>query len=166
MVPDLDRAKKFYEEQLKLPEAELPLQYYYGYEQNMMGSAFDSVYFQGDIAGARRYDYSPRASSTVVENPGLWYQLSDNAQLHIIVGSPGQPDASLQSTGIPTYSTSQSGALPERFRHTSFDRDTVKAVLKVVIKKKISHSVRSEKPLIFWVKDTAGQIVEFAEVVA
>jgi catechol 2,3-dioxygenase-like lactoylglutathione lyase family enzyme len=42
IVPDLEQARGFYEKVLKLPEAELPLQYYYGYEQSMVGYSLGS----------------------------------------------------------------------------------------------------------------------------
>ncbi|MDX2271548.1 MAG: hypothetical protein NW237_06295 [Cyanobacteriota bacterium] len=182
MVPDLERARKFYEEHLKMSEAELPLQYYYGYEQGLMGSSFDAPYFPADLSG-RRIDYtSPRSVTTAPpDTPGLWYQLSDNAQLHVIPGSPdndranssvvssmssglGSPYGSVGSVGSPY--PRPSGSPTSRFRHTSYDRDTIKALLQYVIKQRITHSVRSEKPLTFWVRDAAGEIVEISQVQA
>jgi len=53
---------------------------------------------------------------------------------------------------------------PETRRHTTSERDSVKALLKYVLKNRIPHSVRSQNPLTFWVKDQQGQIVEIAEV--
>ncbi len=152
IVPDLDRAQAFYERHLQLPEAELPLDYYYGGEAGM-GATFDGSYFPGDIAGGR-YDYQ-RMSTAVADNPGLWYQLSENVQLHVI---PGSTDLG-RSPNMPG-----ANQVSSRFRHTSFDRDAVKALLKYVVKKKISHSVRSEKPLVVWIRDQEGQIIEIAEV--
>ncbi|GAB4213465.1 MAG: hypothetical protein OHK0012_09630 [Synechococcales cyanobacterium] len=147
VVSDLDQAQKFYEQILKLTEAELPLYYYYNYEQNMATTGFDSLYFPGNIAGSR--EFRPTSTPTIPEEPGLWYQLSDNAQLHVISGS-------LSSDRNATYS--------QNLRHTTTERDSVKALLKYVIKNRIAHSVRSQNPLTFWVKDGQGQIVEITEV--
>lgn len=170
IVPDLEEAKRFYESHLQLPEAELPLQYYYGYEQGM-GSALDSAYFPSDLAG-RRY-----SSPAPPEAPGLWYQLSEGSQLHVIPGntqvettsprssrysSPSSYDSSPYERSNPGRTAGASAGV--RYRHTSFDREGVKALLKYLVKKGISHSVRSEKPLVFWVRDAVGQIVEIAEM--
>ncbi|MEO1132710.1 MAG: hypothetical protein AAFX40_08400 [Cyanobacteria bacterium J06639_1] len=143
MVDNLDRAKMFYEQALELSEAELPLHYYYNYEQTAGG--FDSMYFPGDVAGARdRYS----SATAIADNPGLWYQLSDNVQLHIIVGS-------LDSANYdPT----------KRPRHVSFDREGLKEVLNAINKKGLPSTVRSTKPYEFLAKDRQGRIYEFAEV--
>ncbi|MEO0800715.1 MAG: hypothetical protein AAFY57_00380 [Cyanobacteria bacterium J06642_2] len=143
MVDNLDRAKMFYEQTLELSEAELPLHYYYNYEQTAGG--FDAMYFPGDVAGARdRYS----SATAVADNPGLWYQLTDNVQLHIVVGIP---DSSNKN-----YS--------DRPRHVSFDREGLKELLKVITKKGYPHTVRSTSPLEFLAKDRLGRIYEFAEV--
>jgi catechol 2,3-dioxygenase-like lactoylglutathione lyase family enzyme len=170
IVPDLEEAKRFYESHLQLPEAELPLQYYYGYEQGM-GSSLDAAYFPSDLAG-RRYMSPPPP-----EAPGLWYQLSEGSQLHIIVGNtdPESTSSRYSSSRYTGASAPYEGFNPGRYgtasrsagvryRHTSFDREGVKALLKYLVKKGVSHSVRSEKPLVFWVRDAAGQIVEIAEL--
>ncbi len=151
IVPNLERARQIYEGILNLPEAELPLEYYYGGEASVMGTGFESTYFPGDIAGGR-YGYG-RAQTPTMDNPGLWYQLSENVQLHIIPGST-------EAGSSQTYDRS----VPSRYRHTSFDRDAVKALLKYIVKKDISHSVRSERPLVVWIRDPEGEIVEIAEV--
>lgn len=167
IAPDLEHARRFYEEHLRLPEAELPLQYYYGYEQGLMGSTFDAAYYPGDI-NPRRFDY-PRTPPPVTDNPGLWYQISDNSQLHIVPGNTDPGDTLSSRYGARTYGASGAGrstATAVRLRHTSFEKDAVKALLKYVTKQKISHSVRSENPLVFWIRDSAGQIIEIAEVKA
>jgi hypothetical protein len=185
IVSDLDRAKQFYEGILRLPEAELPLQYYYGGESGLMGAGLDMPYFAGDIVNPRRFD--PPGSPPLTDIPGLWYQLSDNVQLHVVPGSTEavnptgySPAYSAASYGASSYGSGGSGqyrppqygsrpsAAPpsSRYRHTSYDRDTVRALLKTVVKKRVSHSVRSQKPLAFWVRDAKGQIVEITEVIA
>ena len=209
IVSDLERAKQFYEGILKLPEAELPLQYYYGGDTSLMGAGLDMPYFAGDIVSPRRFD--PPGSPPVTDIPGLWYQLSDNSQLHVVPGSteppsppaygtggatayqpasygspsgygstspgygsgyrpdtrPNSPTYGSPSYGSPGYGGAATSVPPSgRYRHTSYDRDTVRAVLKAVIKKRISHSVRAQKPLSFWVRDAKGQIVEIAEVLS
>ncbi len=166
IAPDLEHARRFYEEHLKLPEAELPLQYYYGYEQGLMGSTFDAAYYPGDI-NPRRFDY-PRTAPPANDNPGLWYQISDNIQLHVVPGNTDVVDSSNQY-GAGTYAGQRGGrstGTAVRLRHTSFEKEAVKALLKYVTKQKISHSVRSENPLVFWIRDGAGQIIELAEVKA
>lgn len=194
IVPDLDRAKQLYEGILQLPEAELPLQYYYGGDNTLVGAGLDVPYFAGDIINSRRYDLP--GSPPKADIPGLWYQLGDNVQLHVVPGStdtggsPYQPSASSYAPSAyasasypppgdpsryqpgyqarpdyrsapPAYGSSPSSS---RYRHTSYDRDTVRALLKAVIKKRISHSVRSQKPLSFWIRDAKGQIVEIVEI--
>lgn len=164
IAPDLEHARRFYEEHLKLPEAELPLQYYYGYEQGLMGSTFDAAYYPGDI-NPRRFDY-PRTAPPSSDNPGLWYQISDNVQLHIVPGNTDIADSSSQY-GASAYGQrgqATATATTVRLRHTSFEKEAVKALLKYITKQKISHSVRSENPLVFWIRDAAGQIIEIAEV--
>lgn len=178
IVPDLEQARSFYEKVLKLPEAELPLQYYYGYEQSMVSSSLGSVYFPGDIGLSPRFDSQarPTTASSQVNTPGLWYQLSDNAQLHVIPGvteaytSPtsastayGPYRSSSYGAGYPGSSASPSGS-GVRYRHTSYERESLKALLKRINKQGIRNSVRSEKPFVFWVRDDQGRIIEFAEV--
>ncbi len=180
IVPDLEQARGFYEKVLKLPEAELPLQYYYGYEQSMVSSSLGSVYFPGDIGLSPRFDAQARPISAPaqLDTPGLWYQLSDNVQLHVI---PGATDPLYTPTpaGSSTYgggsyrapSSSAYGASQApgrgggvRYRHTSHERESLKALLKRINKQGIRNSVRSEKPFVFWVRDEQGQIIEFAEM--
>jgi hypothetical protein len=76
MVSDLTIAKEFYEELLNLPIADVPLQYYYDYEQAMGASSFEPIYMGATYT-----------KSTVKPHDGLWYQLKKKAQLHIITGA-------------------------------------------------------------------------------
>jgi hypothetical protein len=75
MVSDLKIAQQFYEGLLELPAADVPLHYYYNYEQSLGAGAIDPLYM-----------------STTTTNPslgsdGLWYQLKKNTQLHVISGA-------------------------------------------------------------------------------
>ncbi|MGQ9838166.1 MAG: hypothetical protein ACUVRV_09425 [Cyanobacteriota bacterium] len=178
IVPDLEQARGFYEKVLKLPEAELPLQYYYGYEQSMVSSSLGSVYFPGDTGLSSRFDSQARPpAASQVDSPGLWYQLSDNAQLHVIPGvTEAYTSVASATTAYGTYrSSSYGGGYPPgsassstgggvRYRHVSHERESLKALLKRINKQGIRNSVRSEKPFVFWVRDEQGQIIEFAEM--
>ena len=164
MVNDLDDAKRFYEIYLRLPEAELPLHYYYGYEQTV--GSFDPMYYQGDMASAYNYQGSS-STSAVADAPGLWYQLTENAQIHVIGGAP-EANEGYGNEGFGMYPPSRpsdrpSGSTPRR-RHVSFDRDGLKAILQYVGKQKIPHTVRTEKPLSFLIRDRNGNPIEFAEI--
>lgn len=78
MVSDLENARRFYEGLLELSAADVPLHYYYNYEQAMGASGMDPLYM------------SAMPSNTGVNAPeGLWYQLKKNTQLHIIAGASG-----------------------------------------------------------------------------
>ncbi len=172
IVPDLEQARGFYEKVLKLPEAELPLQYYYGYEQSMVGSSLGSVYFAGDLGLSPRFDAKnrPPSRSTQVDTPGLWYQLSDTVQLHVIPGSTDPYTASVpygspsRFASGPAYGAAAGRSSGVRYRHTTYEREALKALLKRINKQGIRNSVRSEKPFVFWVRDHQGQIIEFAEI--
>ena len=75
---------------------------------------------------------------------GLWYQIKKNTQLHVISGaSLGQKN---------------------RQRHVCFDRDCLEQILMRVQTRRVKHKIRSEKPLLFLVKDWEDQIIEMAEV--
>lgn len=76
MVSDLAIAQEFYENLLDLPVADIPLHYYYNYEQTLGASSFDPIYM-----GAGFND------TMVKPKDGLWYQLKKNTQLHIISGA-------------------------------------------------------------------------------
>jgi hypothetical protein len=76
MVSDLNIAQQFYEGLLNLPIAQVPLHYYYNYEQSLGATAIDPVYM-----GSTMMDTGINSSQ------GLWYQLKKNTQLHIIGGA-------------------------------------------------------------------------------
>src|SRR6478672_6730326 len=72
MVSDLEVARQFYEGLLDMPVEEVPLHYYYNYEQTLGASSLDPLYLS-----------APIGSSTVKGlngSEGLWYQLKKNAQ--------------------------------------------------------------------------------------
>ena len=78
MVSDLQKAQRFYEGLLELPAADVPLHYYYNYEQAMGAGGLDPLYM------------SATPSNTGLNgSEGLWYQLKKNTQLHIIAGASG-----------------------------------------------------------------------------
>ncbi|MFS8855157.1 VOC family protein [Synechococcus sp. H55.7] len=166
IVPDLEQARGFYEKVLKLPEAELPLQYYYGYEQSMVSSSLGSPYFPGDIGLSSHFDTRtrPTSGSTQPDTPGLWYQLSDNVQLHVILGSTDPYGSPSRPPSVPAYGAAAGRTGGVRYRHTTYEREALKALLKRINKQGIRNSVRSEKPFVFWVRDHQGQIIEFAEI--
>ena len=76
MVSDLRVAQEFYEGLLDLPAADVPLHYYYNYEQSMGVGGLDPMYMSVNPA-----------STSVGTADGLWYQLKKNTQLHIISGA-------------------------------------------------------------------------------
>jgi hypothetical protein len=136
MVSDLEVARQFYEGLLDLPVAEVPLHYYYNYEQTLGASSLDPLYLS-----------APIGSSTVKGlngSEGLWYQLKKNAQLHVISGASfGQKN---------------------RQRHVCFDQDCLEQVLMRVQLRGLKYKIRREKPLNFLVKDIEGRVIEMAEV--
>lgn len=136
MVSDLAAARQFYEGNLQLTTAEVPLHYYYNYEQTLGLSGVDPLYMSADLG---------RAATKGFTNPdGLWYQLKKNVQLHVIAGaSPGEKN---------------------RQRHVCFDRDCLEQVLMRVETRRLKCKVRRERPLNFLVKDYEGQVIEMAEV--
>lgn len=76
MVSDLAIARQFYEQILDLPVADIPLHYYYNYEQSLGASSFDPIYMGSGF------------NDTIIRpKDGLWYQLKKNTQLHIIGGA-------------------------------------------------------------------------------
>ena len=76
MVSDLNIAQQFYEGLLDLPAADVPLHYYYNYEQTLGAGSVDPLYM------------SPNPSNPgVYGSDGLWYQLKKNTQLHVISGA-------------------------------------------------------------------------------
>ncbi len=137
MVSDLQQAKDFYQGLLNLPVAEVPLHYYYNYEQTLGTAGIDPLYLSAPTVGRASVK-----SGTGAE--GLWYQLKKSTQLHVISG------ASLGDKN--------------RQRHVCFDRDCLEQVLMRVQTRGIKHKIRREKPLNFLVKDYEGNVIEMAEV--
>ncbi|OKH18934.1 VOC family protein [[Limnothrix rosea] IAM M-220] len=140
MVSDLDVARRFYEGILQLPVADVPMHYYYNYEQTLGGvGGIDPMYM-----GAA----SPSAMgmSPVKEQEGLWYQLKKDTQLHIVSGA---------SLGKKNQQ-----------RHVCFDKECLESVLLRVQSRRLKYKIRQEKPLNFLVKDWEDQVIEIAEVMS
>lgn len=137
MVSDLNVAKEFYEGLLNLPVADVPLHYYYNYEQTLGTAGADPLYFSGGSS-------SVASSSRLNGTEGLWYQLKKNTQLHVISGaSYGYKDCQ---------------------RHVCFDRDCLEQILLRVQSRRLKYKVRREKPLNFLVKDIEERVIEMSEV--
>jgi len=137
MVSDLGQAREFYEGMLNLPVAEVPLHYYYNYEQSLGTTGIDPLYLSPNVGRA--------TNSQTMGNPeGLWYQLMKNTQLHIISGA--------------------GAGEKNRQRHVCFDRDCLDQLLMRVQTRGIKYKIRREKPLNFLVKDYDGHVIEMAEV--
>ncbi|MEH2262332.1 glyoxalase-like domain protein [Nostoc sp.] len=136
MVSDLEIARQLYEGLLDLPAAEVPLHYYYNYEQTIGATGMDPLYMST----------GPSLSSKMMSNAteGLWYQLKKNTQLHVITG------ASLGSKN--------------QQRHVCFDRDCLEMILMRVETRGLKLKIRNQKPLNFLVKDYEGRVIEVAEV--
>ncbi|MCC5614332.1 glyoxalase-like domain protein [Nostoc sp. CHAB 5836] len=136
MVSDLEIARQLYEGLLDLPAAEVPLHYYYNYEQTIGATGIDPLYMST----------GPSLSSKMMNNAsdGLWYQLKKNTQLHIITG------ASLGSKN--------------QQRHVCFDHDCLEMILMRVETRGLKFKIRNQKPLNFLVKDYEGRVIEVAEV--
>ncbi len=136
MVSDLEIARQLYAGLLDLPAAEVPLHYYYNYEQTIGATGIDPLYMSA----------SPSWSSKAMNNAndGLWYQLKKNTQLHVITG------ASL--------------GLKNQQRHVCFDRDCLDMILLRVETRGLKVKIRNHKPLNFLVKDYEGRVIELAEV--
>jgi hypothetical protein len=135
MVSDVAMARELYEGLLNLAVADVPLHYYYNYEQSLGTAGIDPMYLSGGMG-------SVTARGT--GNDGLWYQLKKNTQLHVIAG------ASLGEK--------------ERQRHVCFDRDCLDQILLRIQTRGVKHKIRREKPLNFLVKDIHGHVFEMAEV--
>jgi hypothetical protein len=137
MVSDLGQARQFYEGILDLPVADVPLHYYYNYEQTLGATGIDPLYMSTTTVPA-----------SVGQDPagtdGLWYQLMKNTQLHIISGA--------------SYGSKN------RQRHVCFDHDCLEQILMRVQLRGIKFKIRSEKPLNFLVKDFDGKVIEMVEV--
>jgi hypothetical protein len=136
MVSDLEIARQLYEGLLDLPAAEVPLHYYYNYEQTIGAAGVDPLYMSTSpsYAGSRMTNASE----------GLWYQLKKNTQLHVITGA---------SLGIKNQQ-----------RHVCFDNEALEMVLMRVEVRGLKFKIRSRKPLNFLVKDYDGRVIEMAEV--
>lgn len=136
MVSDIAIAREFYEGLLQLPVAEVPLHYYYNYEQTIGTASLDPMYMTPTMTRP-----SPTKGFT---SDGLWYQLMKNTQLHVIGG------ASLGTN--------------ERQRHVCFDHDCLEKLLMRVETRGLKLKIRREKPLNFLVKDYDGRVIEMTEV--
>lgn len=136
MVSDLEVARQLYEGLLDLPVAEVPLHYYYNYEQTLGATSIDPIYLSPTLAGPVNKPFNG--------SEGLWYQIKKNAQLHVISGaSLGQKN---------------------RQRHVCFDHDCLEQLLLKVQTRGLQHKIRRDKPLNFLVKDLEGRVIEMAEV--
>ncbi|MEO0489923.1 MAG: glyoxalase-like domain protein [Cyanobacteria bacterium P01_A01_bin.123] len=136
MVSDIETARQFYENLLNLPAADVPLHYYYNYEQTLGAAGIDPLYMSGGLSNP-----TDRALSSP---DGLWYQLKKNTQLHVITG------ASLGHRN--------------RQRHVCFDHDCLEQVLMQVQRQGVKYKIRRDRPLNFLVKDYDGRVIEMAEI--
>lgn len=134
MVSDLEIARQLYEGLLDLPAAEVPLHYYYNYEQTIGATGIDPLYLGS----------SPTYNRTNNAAEGLWYQLKKNTQLHVITG------ASLGEK--------------RQQRHVCFDRECLEMILLRVEMRGLKFKIRSRKPLNFLVKDYERRVIEMAEM--
>ncbi len=135
MVSDLDIARQLYEGLLDLPAAEVPLHYYYNYEQTIGATGVDPLYLSSSPT------YGSRMNNA---NEGLWYQLKKNTQLHVITGA-----------GLGTKNQQ---------RHVCFDHECLEMILMRVSARGVKFKIRNEKPLNFLVKDYEERVIELAEV--
>ena len=135
MVSDLEIARQFYEGLLDLSAAEVPLHYYYNYEQTLGATAIDPLYMS---------NVGPTSTTSLRGTDGLWYQLKKNTQLHVISGA---------SLGVKNQQ-----------RHVCFDGDCLEQVLMRVQMRRLKYKVRTQMPLNFLVKDLEGRVIELAEV--
>lgn len=135
MASDLEVARRFYEGMLNLPAAEVPLHYYYNYEQTLGTAGLDPMYLGG----------ASLANSGAMATPeGLWFQLRKNTQLHV-VGGASMGDRNQQ-------------------RHVCFDHSCLEYILMRVQLSGVQHKIRNEKPLNFLVRDYDNQVIEMAEI--
>lgn len=136
MVSDLEVARQFYEGLLELNVADVPLHYYYNYEQTLGAAGVDSFYLSANPGSTPVTRYN--------QSEGLWYQLKKNTQLHIIGGA--------------SYGTKN------RQRHVCFDHDCLEQILLRVQSRRLRYKIRRNKPLNFLVKDLEERVIEMAEV--
>jgi catechol 2,3-dioxygenase-like lactoylglutathione lyase family enzyme len=138
MVTDLESARQFYEGLLNLGVADVPLHYYYNYEQPLGVTSLDPMYYSSpNTVGMPSSQYNA--------TEGLWYQLKKNTQIHVVGGA--------------TYGEKN------RERHVCFDHDCLEDILLRVQARRLRYKIRTSKPLIFLVKDLGDRIIELAEVV-
>ncbi len=137
MVSDLEQARNFYEGQLDLPAADVPLHYYYNYEQSLGSAAIDPLYFPADLRS------SVATSRRTEATDGLWYQLEKSVQLHVVSGA--------------------SATDSRRSRHVCFDHECLEKVLMRTQTRGVKYKIRAEKPLNFLVKDRQGRVIELSE---
>ncbi|MEM8604345.1 MAG: glyoxalase-like domain protein [Cyanobacteria bacterium P01_H01_bin.121] len=137
MVSDLRIAQELYEGVLNLPTADVPLHYYYNYEQTLGAGVADPLYMTAAASGTPTMAEADRAD-------GLWYQLKKNTQVHVVSGA---------SLGHKN-----------RQRHVCFDRDCLELLLLRVQSRGVRHKIRADKPLNFLVKDYQDRIIELVEV--
>lgn len=135
MVSDLEVARSFYEGILQLPVADVPLHYYYNYEQTLGATTIDPLYMAPSTFA--------RVANPAPVPDGLWYQLKKNVQLHVIAGA---------SLGDRNHQ-----------RHVCFDRDCLEQILLRIQVRGIRHKIRQELPLNFLVKDWSGRTLELTE---
>lgn len=137
MVSDLKIARDFYEGLLELSVAEVPLHYYYNYEQTIGAVAIDPMYMGSSLGRSA-------TTNKFTGTEGLWYQLKKNTQLHVVSGATlGNKDQQ---------------------RHVCFDRDCLQQLLLRVQARRLKYKVRRDKPLNFLVKDLDSRVIEMAEV--
>ncbi|MEA5533054.1 glyoxalase-like domain protein [Crocosphaera sp. XPORK-15E] len=136
MVSDLEVARQFYEGLLELNVADVPLHYYYNYEQTLGTAGIDPLYMSATP--------TMTATSNLGGRDGLWYQLKKNTQLHIITGA--------------------SHGYKNRQRHVCFDSECLEDLLLRVESRRLKYKVRRKKPLNFLVKDLDERVIEMVEV--
>ncbi|CAC5344373.1 MULTISPECIES: hypothetical protein [Planktothrix] len=136
MVSDLNVARDFYEGLLGLSVADVPLHYYYNYEQTLGATGIDPLYLSAPVGNT--------VTSKMQGTEGLWYQLMKNTQLHIISGA--------------SYGSK------DQERHVCFDKDCLEQILMQVQLRGVKHKIRSERPLNFLVKDLDDRVIEMTEV--
>ena len=136
MVSDLAIARQFYEGLLELNTADVPLHYYYNYEQTLGTASWDAY----SVSGMSPMGPTP----TLSQQEGLWYQLRKNVQLHIITG------ASLGGR--------------QQQRHVCFDHDCLEQVFLRVQSRRLRYKLRRRQPLNILVKDYEDRIIELTEV--
>ena len=145
MVSDIDLARRFYEGVLSLSAADVPLHYYYNYEQTLGTAGMDPM--MGASSFGQSFGGQPLGSfsgESYGGPDGLWYQLKKNTQLHVIGGA--------------------SFGNRNRQRHVCFDHDCLEYLLMQVQTRGIRHKLRRDRPLNFLVKDFDGEVIEMAEV--